>query len=624
MDGALNMTLLRKTKGDPVLFGFAIFGAGGSVNASPTASLTAPVNNSTYEAPAAVSLAAAAADSDGTIAKVEFFNGGAKIGEDTTSPYTYTWTDVPQGSYTLTARATDNGGATGTSAPVNITVNPEPGGSDFVKGINLAGSAVVIEGNPWLSYQQALTQGLEVQNASSWAGSYPFQLKPATDADTTAMLSSLLYRYQPANGQGFNLSQTLPNGNYMVYVWSVENHVNFFRDFSVALEGQTVASALGSLQVGEWKKYGPFPATVTDGALNLDILRTSKGDPLITGVAIFRNGPPGNQIPQVQFTAPADGAVFPLGATIAMQASASDPDGTVARVEFYDGTTKLGEDATAPYTYNWVNPPAGTHELTARAVDNLGAWRTHSITVRSRGTAVMPLGDSITWGTYLNGFDGDGGYRYGLWNRLQTGGYSVDFVGSLAFAPLGGDPDHEGHPGWRIDQLAPSADGWVTAHAAEVVLLHAGTNDVLQGATGPVMEARMADLLDRVLAARPGVHLLVATIIDVRNPNSFNATSAQIAALNDRIPALVQARAAQGHNIRLVNMHDLAGLVATDYSADGVHPNASGYDKMAAVWYSALQQILTPGSNLQQMQLRPRFPRFRPSPLRLGARRGLR
>ncbi len=91
-------------------------------NRSPTTvSLTSPASGATFTAPATVSLAANATDADG-IAKVEFFNGATKLGEDTTAPYTSQWTGVAAGSYTLTARATDNLGATTTSAARSITV----------------------------------------------------------------------------------------------------------------------------------------------------------------------------------------------------------------------------------------------------------------------------------------------------------------------------------------------------------------------------------------------------------------------------------------------------------------------------------------------------------------------
>jgi hypothetical protein len=84
--------------------------------------LTTPPNGATFVAPAAITLAADASAASGTIAKVEFFNGETKLGEATTSPYTYTWSNVAAGAYTLTSKATDNEGATTTSAAVNITV----------------------------------------------------------------------------------------------------------------------------------------------------------------------------------------------------------------------------------------------------------------------------------------------------------------------------------------------------------------------------------------------------------------------------------------------------------------------------------------------------------------------
>jgi glucose/arabinose dehydrogenase len=98
--------------------------AGG--NASPITSITSPANGATFAAPATVTIDASAADSDGTIAKVEFFNGTTKLGEDTSSPYSFAWTNVSAGTYSLTTVATDNLGATGTSTIINITVQAGP------------------------------------------------------------------------------------------------------------------------------------------------------------------------------------------------------------------------------------------------------------------------------------------------------------------------------------------------------------------------------------------------------------------------------------------------------------------------------------------------------------------
>ena len=100
---------------------------GAGTNQPPTASLTSPANGATFIAGANITLSANASDSDGTISKVEFFNGATSLGAKTSTPYSLTWSNVPAGSYTLKAVVTDNGGLTGTSATVSITVNPSSG-----------------------------------------------------------------------------------------------------------------------------------------------------------------------------------------------------------------------------------------------------------------------------------------------------------------------------------------------------------------------------------------------------------------------------------------------------------------------------------------------------------------
>lgn len=96
----------------------------GGGNQSPTVALTSPANNATYSAGATITIAANAADSDGTVTQVQFFRGTTSLGIDTSSPYSVIWTNAAAGSYAVKAVATDNAGATGTSALANITVNP--------------------------------------------------------------------------------------------------------------------------------------------------------------------------------------------------------------------------------------------------------------------------------------------------------------------------------------------------------------------------------------------------------------------------------------------------------------------------------------------------------------------
>ena len=95
-------------------------------NQAPTVSLTSPAAGSTFTAPANITVAATASDSDGTVTRVDFYRGSTMIGSDTSSPYGYTWTNAAAGSYQLTAVARDDDGATRTSAVANITVSTVP------------------------------------------------------------------------------------------------------------------------------------------------------------------------------------------------------------------------------------------------------------------------------------------------------------------------------------------------------------------------------------------------------------------------------------------------------------------------------------------------------------------
>jgi endoglucanase len=95
----------------------------------------------------------------------------------------------------------------------------------------------------------------------------------------------------------------------------------------------------------------------------------------------------GNTLPTANITWPTNGAEFAWKPTITITATASDPDGNVTRVEFRDGTTVLGQDTSAPYSYTWRNVPPGSHVLTARAIDNAGGVTISSpvgITVRTK------------------------------------------------------------------------------------------------------------------------------------------------------------------------------------------------------------------------------------------------
>jgi len=196
------------------------------------------------------------------------------------------------------------------------------------------------------------------------------------------------------------------------------------------------------------------------------------------------------------------------------------------------------------------------------------------------GVRVMPLGDSITEGTQV-----PGGYRIGLWQRFTSGGYRVDFVGSQFNGPSSlGDHDHEGHPGWRIDQIDASIVGWLNTYQPHTVLLHIGTNDILQNFNVSGAPGRLSTLIDHITATVPNAEVFVAQIIPLAN----SGQESQVQTFNAAIPNIVQSKVNAGRHVHLVNMH--SALTTADLT-DGIHPTATGYDKMAAVWYQALLSV---------------------------------
>ncbi|MFB6551248.1 GDSL-type esterase/lipase family protein [Streptomyces sp. NPDC056405] len=193
------------------------------------------------------------------------------------------------------------------------------------------------------------------------------------------------------------------------------------------------------------------------------------------------------------------------------------------------------------------------------------------------GVRVMPLGDSIT-----DGFNVPGGYRSDLWQYLAADGHTDDFVGSQSNGPARlGDHDHEGHSGWRIDQIDAHAADWVRAAAPRTILLHIGTNDMIQNYDPAGAPARLSGLLDHLTTAAPGADVFVSDLVPVADP----AAEERVRRFNAAVPGVVSSLAAKGRRVHFVPMH--SALTTSDL-ADGVHPTGGGYSRMAARWYGAL------------------------------------
>lgn len=195
---------------------------------------------------------------------------------------------------------------------------------------------------------------------------------------------------------------------------------------------------------------------------------------------------------------------------------------------------------------------------------------------------VMPLGDSLTHGATVAG-----GYRTVLWDRLYAELPGIDFVGSQLHGPIGIDRDHEGHPGKSIQFIREEVRDWLIASQPNIILLMVGTNDVLfpEAHDYPRAAARLDALVGQITVISPTSELLVASIPVLAAPPANERASI----FAQEVRAIATTRAAQGRRVTYVDMHSV--LEPADL-ADGVHPNAVGYAKMADVWYGAIAQLL--------------------------------
>ena len=349
--------------------------AGSTPNPPPTVSLTAPLNGATYTAPATLTLSATASDSNGgSITKVEFYQGATLIGTRTTAPYSVTWSNVAGGTYTLTAKATDNGRATTTSASVIITVfnvaltTPLEGatvyGSAYVSG------TFVGDANTRVWVDSGLSTILATLSGNTFSGFVPIAPGPNT-INVSVVRTDKTYDSGRVNVTG---------GNYPVLAWTSPAAASFNAPANIILAVDAISPS-GTIRQVDFLKDSILITSLTAPPYQYAWNNVAKGDYTITAqatdnlgytasiyTALSVVGP--NTPPVVSLTAPLNGATFTTPANITLTATATDSDGSIATVEFLQNNSLLGSTNIAPYSFNWSNVPVGSYTLTARATDD--------------------------------------------------------------------------------------------------------------------------------------------------------------------------------------------------------------------------------------------------------------
>ncbi|MFE7271329.1 FG-GAP-like repeat-containing protein [Streptomyces sp. NPDC057623] len=204
--------------------------------------------------------------------------------------------------------------------------------------------------------------------------------------------------------------------------------------------------------------------------------------------------------------------------------------------------------------------------------------------LRKRDIRLMPLGDSITWGEASSDRNG---FRDELYDHLSRTARNVDFVGSVRAGSMS-DPDNEGHPGDRIDEIAVFADCSVERYQPNVITLHAGTNDMNQEYQLPSAPTRLKKLINQVLADSPAATVLAAQLI----PTAKAGLQPRIDAYNAALPGVVKDLREEGKHVLLV---DMDRVPVSDGLENDAHPTDAGYAKMADAWYEGVVEAADKG-----------------------------
>lgn len=188
---------------------------------------------------------------------------------------------------------------------------------------------------------------------------------------------------------------------------------------------------------------------------------------------------------------------------------------------------------------------------------------------------ISTIGDSLTLG------DNETSYQYHLLHKLQAharGRVHFLFVGAQNQST---SPIHvDGYSGKRIDELTPGT--YLTNYPADVCVVHAGTNDIIQDATGATCASRMVSFLTSLFAVSPTIQVVLCKITPI-STNAAQYTSARAAALADYNSRLTRDWLRDNHPSRHVMIVDCHTGFPTDgsYQSDGLHQNAAGAEFMA-------------------------------------------
>lgn len=376
--------LTRSTGWGYSLFEMEVYG----IDNAPKVSLTAPINQATYNLPTTILLSATASAAAGrTISQVQFYNGPTLIGTTTTSPYSFTWGNPTAGTHTITARVTDNENVTATSTPVTITLNalnialnrPAFSSSNNNNGVPASNAFDGNLGTRWESEQGIDPQWIYVDLGTiysiervklTWETAYAsnYRIDVSNDARTWTTITTKTNNPNLGNNLVNDLSDLVGSGRY------------------VRLYGTSRATQYG-YSLWEFEVNG------------------SSGPAVITS--------------------PVAGATYAAPGTLAITIDATSVTSRISQIELVSDNTVLDTRTMEPFTYtvNVTDLAAGNYNLYARIYDENNSVTNSSVVplyVVPTTTSAFSCGEPVTLSA--SGAPVGGTYR---WYTLPVGGTPI-------------------------------------------------------------------------------------------------------------------------------------------------------------------------------------------------------
>ncbi|MCO4294059.1 gliding motility-associated C-terminal domain-containing protein [Solitalea sp. MAHUQ-68] len=333
-------------------------------NTPPVVNISSMVDGESLYANQSIKLTSKATDLDGHIVNVEYFYNGKSIGKASQLPYAVPFT-VPNLSgeqLTITAVATDDKGLQGVSAPVKVTLTePLCGSSSFIAPQSKL-KVHSFDNELFFSGIHTAPRVIDNNKTLAWNTNYPIvPTQPGPYPPFPHWIALDL-------GADYSVNQFMAT-------WAAagDGRVKDY-EFYVSMDpndwGEPVAK--GSFENTADDKLVTF-ADKKGRYVKFVGLSGHTAVPQIALGELYVGGCPYNEPPVVSISSPSDNQKFGQSTGATIEASATDANGSVAKVEWFEGTTILGESLTSPYTYTFNSTVPGTYKLRAVATDNLGA-----------------------------------------------------------------------------------------------------------------------------------------------------------------------------------------------------------------------------------------------------------